>query len=388
MFHIQTFNNIAEVGLKEFSTDQYQVTEKIANPDAIILRSHNLHDTKIPESTKIIGRAGAGTNNIPVDKMTELGIPVLNTPGANANAVKELVITGMLLACRNICRAWDYARQIEGDDEAMHQQVEQNKKRFAGFELPGKTLGIVGLGNIGVKVANAAIHLGMRVIGYDPAITVKSAWKLSSNVEQAEYLNDVFEHSDFISLHCPLNEKTHHLVNDQRLAKMKKGVVILNFAREGIIDLQALGDAINKQHVASYVCDFPAAIFKDNPQVISLPHLGASTKEAEENCAVMVVEQVKDYLENGHIRNAVNFPPVKMPRNAETFRLAVVNRNIPNMVAQITSVLSDSKCNIIDMINKSQDKIAYTLFDVDKAISDATLAKIADVEGVIRLRRM
>ena len=387
MFKIQTLNHIAAVGLETFDKKKYKIGETIDRPDAIIARSYNMHDMPTPQSVQVIGRAGAGTNNIPISKMTALGIPVLNTPGANANAVKELVITGMLLACRNICSAWDYARHIEGDDNSLKEQVEKNKKQFSGFELPGKTLGVIGLGNIGVKVANAARYLGMNVIGYDPAITVKNAWELRSSVQQAEKLEELLSRCDFISLHIPLIEATKNFINAKRLRIMKKGTVLLNLARDGIVDNDALLNALTEQHLHSYVCDFPNNQFKNHPHVIQLPHLGASTKEAEENCAVMIAQQVQDYLENGHIRNAVNFPSIKMGRTAG-YRLAIVNKNIPNMVAQISTILSNNSINIIDMINKSRDNIAYTLLDMNKEITNDLLTEIMNIEGIVQARKI
>jgi len=385
MYLIKTLNNISPIGLAEFNPKHYQVSSETDKPDAIILRSFNMHDFTTPNTVQVVGRAGAGTNNIPIDNLTKLGIPVLNTPGANANAVKELVITGMLLACRNICPAWDYARQLEGDDTAVKTAVEKNKKQFSGFELPNKTLGVIGLGKIGVKVANAARYLGMNVIGYDPAMTVENAWELRSSVQQAEELEDLLSQSDFISIHVPLIEPTKNLINASRLKLMKDNVVILNLARDGIIDNQALAAALQEDKVRNYVCDFPNNLFKNHPKVICLPHLGASTKEAEENCAVMIAQQIKEYLEDGHIRNAVNFPAVKMSRT-EGYRIAIINENIPNMVAQVSTVLSDANINIIDMMNKSRDNIAYTLLDVNTEVNNDLLKNMLAIDGVIHAR--
>ena len=385
MFKILTLNNISSRGLEKFDHEHYMLGDDVKDPNAILVRSFNMHEFKLPESTLIVGRAGAGTNNIPIDAYTELGIPVLNTPGANANAVKELVITGMLLACRNIYPALNYTQTLSGDDPSIHQAVESNKKRFSGFELPNKTLGIIGLGNIGVKVANAARNLGMNVIGFDPAITVRAAWELRSSVVKAEQIDEVISKSDFITVHVPLNDKTRHLIDAQTIKQMRDGVVLLNFARDGIVDNQALQEALNAGKVHSYVCDFPNALFKDDPRVIALPHLGASTREAEENCAVMIAEQVQDYLTQGHILNSVNFPNIKM-RRKEGYRLTVVNRNVPNMVAAISTVLSSANINIIDMINKSRDNIAYTLLDVSDPVSDELLQQIIAIDGVVRAR--
>lgn len=387
MFKIKMLNNISSKGLNEFQPERYQIAESIENPDAILVRSFKMHNLTISRNLQIVGRAGAGINNIPVKQFTNLGIPVLNTPGANANAVKELVITGMLLACRNICAAWNYIRHLEGDNATITKQVEKNKKQFAGFELPGKTLGIIGLGHIGVKVANAAIDLGMNVIGYDPNITIKNAWQLSSQVQQANTLDEVLAQSDFITLHIPLNDNTQHLINADRLKKMKPQAILLNFARDGIIDNNALSEALMAHQVKMYVCDFPNALFINNPNVICLPHLGASTREAEENCAIMIAQQVKNYLENGEIYNSVNFPTVKMPRN-EGHRIAIINKNIPTMVTQVSLVLSESNHNIIDMINKSKDDIAYTLIDSNKEPSHSIIEKLNQIEGVLIARKI
>lgn len=387
MYKVNVLNNISNAGLSQFNLDHYEILQGAKNPDVILVRSFNMRNIDIPQSVQVVGRAGVGTNNIPIEKLTALGIPVLNTPGANANAVKELVVTGMLLASRNICPAWDYTRHIEGDDETLLHQVEKQKKRFSGFELPGKTLGVIGLGKIGVKVANVASQLGMNVMGYDPAITVRNAWELSSDVQQAELMKDVLSHSDFITLHVPLNDNTRHLINADNLKIMKPAVVLLNFARAPIVDNKALIEALEKNHVRNYVCDFPSNQFKNNPAVISLPHLGASTKEAEENCAIMVVKQVQDFLENGTIRNSVNFPTVKLPRD-KGYRLAIANLNVPNMVAQISTTLSDANINIIDMINKSREEIAYTMMDVNAKVNDEVLNQIRAIDGVVRARRL
>lgn len=384
MYNILTLNNIAQIGLDEFNPKHYNVSGAITTPDAILLRSHNMHDMQIPPSTQLIVRAGAGTNNIPIAEMTKLGIPVLNTPGANANAVKELVISGMLLACRNVCAAWDYVNGLKGKAD-IKKEVEANKKNFAGFELPGKTLGVIGLGSIGVKVANAACGLDMKVIGFDPAMTVQNAWELSADVQKADQLGEVFKHSDFISIHVPLIDATKHLINAKAFSTMKKGVVVLNFARDGIIDNQALFTALNSQQVARYVCDFPEPELLEHNNIICLPHLGASTREAEENCAVMAARQIQLFLEDGTIKHSVNFPAVKLPRT-EGYRISVINANVPKMVAQISSVLSDANLNIIDMINKSRDHIAYTLLDIDKPASKETLDKMAQIDGVVRVR--
>ena len=385
MYKILTLNNISVAGLERLPRDRYEVASEIRHPDAILVRSHNMHDMEIPESVKAIGRAGAGVNNIPVDKMSQRGIAVFNAPGANANAVKELVVAGMLLAARNICQAWDYARQVEGEDKELNKQVEAGKKKYVGFELPGRTLGVIGLGAIGVQVANAATALGMKVIGYDPDITVQSAWKMSSDVEQATGIDDLLSQVDFVSFHVPLVEGTRHLINAERLRLMRDGVVILNFARQGIVDDEAVVEALDSGKVYAYVCDFPSNRLKGHQRVITLPHLGASTREAEDNCAIMVAEQVRDYLEDGNVHNSVNFPEVQMRRNGSA-RIAVVNANVPNMLGQISTTLAESGLNIVDMINKSRGDIAYTLVDVDKDVPPACLDRLAATEGVLAVR--
>ncbi len=388
MYKVLTLNNIAVAGLERLPRDRYEVASEIQHPDAILLRSFNMHEMEIPLTLKAVGRAGAGVNNIPVQEMSLLGIPVFNAPGANANAVKELVIAGMLLGCRNICQAWQYVRTMNGSNADLHRQVEEGKRRFAGFELPGRTLGVVGLGSIGREVANAALELGMRVIGFDPGITVQGAWRLSSEVEQAENIDALLARADFVTFHVPLMEETRHLINAERLRGMKEGVVILNFAREGIVDEQAVVEAIDSGRVYAYVCDFPSRINKDHRRIIALPHLGASTAEAEENCAIMVAEQVRDFLENGNVRNSVNFPQMRMPRAEGSFRLAVVNSNVPNMLGQISTELADAGLNIQDMLNKSREQLAYTLVDVDQPVPDAVIRSIGAIEGVLAVRTL
>jgi D-3-phosphoglycerate dehydrogenase len=385
MFKILTLNNISVKGLERLPRDRYEVASEITHPDAILVRSYNMHGMDIPETLKAVGRAGAGVNNIPVDRMSERGIPVFNAPGANANAVKELVVAGMLLACRNICQAWDYAVHLEGDDAAMHKAVEAGKKRFVGFELPGRTLGVVGLGAIGVQVANAARALGMKVIGYDPTITVQRAWQLSADVEQANSIDELLPHVDFITFHIPLMESTRNKINAERLALMRDGVVILNFARNGIIDDGAVVAAIEAGKVYAYVCDFPNNLLKNHPRVITLPHLGASTREAEENCAVMVADELREYLENGNIRNSVNLPQVSLPRTGVA-RLAVVNANVPDMVAKISHDLGKAGVNILRMVNESNGRLAYTLLDTETEIAPQIVDRLAATEGVLKVR--
>lgn len=385
MFKILTLNNISVKGLERLPRDRYEVASEMARPDGILLRSFNMHELEIPESLKAVGRAGAGVNNIPVDKLSRLGVPVFNAPGANANAVKELVIAGMLLGCRNICQAWDYTRGLQGDDRALHKQVEAGKKKFVGFELPGRTLGVVGLGAIGVQVANAAVALGMNVVGYDPTITVDRAWQLSSGVQKARSTEELLAAADFVTFHVPLIESTRHLINRERLRVMRDGVVILNFAREGIVDDAAVIEALDAGKVYAYVCDFPSNLTKGHPRVITLPHLGASTAEAEDNCAVMVAEQLRDYLENGNIRNAVNFPSVSMPRDGRA-RIAVVNENRPDMVGQISHHMGKAGLNIVHMVNESRGDLAYTLIDVESEVGPGVEEALRHISGVLNVR--
>jgi D-3-phosphoglycerate dehydrogenase len=385
MYKILTLNNISVAGLERLPRDQYEVASEIAHPDAVLLRSYNMHDMEIPESVKAIGRAGAGVNNIPVDRMSERGVPVFNAPGANANAVKELVLAGMLMAARNLVQGWDFARNLGGEDAEISRQVESGKKQFAGMELPGRTLGVIGLGAIGVQVANAAHSLGMNVVGYDPDITVSSAWQLTADVQQATSVDDLLSQVDFVTFHVPLVEGTRHMINAERLRHMRDNVVLLNFSRNGIIDDEAAVKAIDEGKVYAYVCDFPSNLLKNHPRVITLPHLGASTREAEDNCAVMVADEVRDYLENGNIRNSVNFPKVYMKRY-EGYRLCVANANVPNMLGQISTTLASAGHNIVDMINKSRGGLAYTLVDVESRIGADCIDRIASTEGVLAVR--
>jgi len=387
MLKILTLNNISPVGLDHFPRDTYEVGSEITQPDAILLRSHNMHDMDVPASVKAIGRAGAGVNNIPVEQMSKAGISVFNAPGANANAVKELVIAGMLMASRNLCQAWEFARGLEGEDSVIHKAVEAGKKQFVGFELPGKTLGVVGLGAIGVQVANGALAQGMNVIGFDPGITVKRAWEMSSQVRQAASIEELLANVDYVTFHVPLVEATRNMINAERLQRVRENLVILNFSRDGVVDDAAVVDAINDGRVYAYVCDFPSNLLKDHPRVVTLPHLGASTQQAEENCAVMVAEQVRDYLENGNVRNSVNFPELFMARNGG-FRVCIVNENVPNMLGQISTCMADAGLNILDMLNKSRGDLAYTLVDVDSALPAGCLDRIAAIEGVLKVRSL
>ena len=386
MHKILTLNNISPVGLEKLPTTLYDFGPDIKDPEAIILRSYKMHDMEIPESLLAVGRAGAGVNNIPVDKLSELGIPVFNAPGANANAVKELVVAGLLLAFRNICPAWDYVRGLDSSDAAaMSKMVEEGKKRFAGFELPGRTIGVVGLGAIGRSVANVCLTLGMKVVGYDPSLTVEGAWKLSSDVERANSLEVLLNKVDVVTFHVPLIDVTRNMINDERVALMKPGAVILNFARDGIVDDAAVVRALNADRIQSYVCDFPSPELAGCDKVIALPHLGASTTEAEDNCAVMVANQLRDFIENGNITNSVNFPDVKMAKEAVN-RLVVTHQNIPNMLGQISTALADNGINIRDMINQSHDEIAYTLVDTDSVIPDAAKDAVGQINGIKKVR--
>jgi D-3-phosphoglycerate dehydrogenase len=382
---ILILNKIATLGIKRLPTSDYEVSSEIAIPDAILVRSAKMHDMDLPLSVQAIGRAGAGTNNIPIAEMSKRGVVVFNTPGANANAVKELVLTGMLMAARNIGPAMKFVDSLQGDDATLSKVVEDGKKHFAGIELPGRTLGIIGLGAVGGMVADTALKLGMKVLGYDPEITVDAAWRLSSDVKRVLSVDELFKHSDFITLHVPLIDATRHLVNAERIEIMKHGAVLINFAREGVIDEQAVLDGLDSKKLRAYVCDFPTARMKSHPGVVALPHLGASTQEAEDNCAVMVVDQVREFLENGNISNSVNFPSVKMPREA-AHRVAVASANIPNMVGQISTAMAKAEINIHNMVNKSRGDIAYTMLDLDSLPPDAAVAKIRAIEGVLNVR--
>ena len=381
---ILTLNAISARGLARLP-EHYVVGGDITDPDGILVRSANMHEMAIPASVKAIARAGAGTNNIPVKKLSERGVPVFNAPGANANAVKELVIAGMLMGARNLVPALKFVEGLSGSDEEMHKGTEAGKKQFAGMELPGRTIGVIGLGAIGSYIAEAAIKLGMKVIGFDPAITVDAAWRLPSQVKRAENVEDVLRMADFVTLHVPLVDATRNLINAQRVGVMRPNAVLLNFAREGVVDNAAVIEALDANKLHAYICDFPANALKGHARVVALPHLGASTEEAEENCAIMVAEQLADYLENGNILNSVNFPNVSMARES-TFRLGIANANVPNMVGQISSVLAAAGLNIHNMVNKSKGDMAYTLVDVDSAVSDAVIQQLANVAGVLSVR--
>ncbi|MBP6058853.1 MAG: 3-phosphoglycerate dehydrogenase [Nitrosomonas sp.] len=385
IFKILTANQISSLGLRRFPADDYQVGNDIAEPDAILVRSHNMLNTVIPGSVKAIGRAGAGTNNIPVLDMNTRGIPVFNTPGANANAVKELVLAGMLLAARNLVPALQFVENLQGDDAALNKQAEDGKKHFSGIELPGRTLGLIGLGEIGRLVANAAIKLGMKVIGYDPKITVESAWSLSAEVKKAHSMEDLLRHSEFISLHIPLLDSTRHLIDDKTIKLMKHNVILLNFSRSAVVDEEAILAGIAAGKIKTYVCDFPSQKLQHQKAVITLPHLGASTQEAEENCAVMVVDQLIDYLQNGNITHTVNFPDIQMERESP-YRIAVANANVPNILGQISTSMANAGLNIHNMINKSRGEMAYTLVDTDSPVPQHVVNEIAGIAGVLMAR--
>ena len=386
MYRILTLNNLSARGLERLPSERYQIGPDVASPDAILVRSADMHSRELPSSVLAVGRAGAGVNNIPVAALSRRGVPVFNAPGANANAVKELVLAGLFLAARNICPAWSFARGLGGDDKAIDEAVEQGKKKFVGFEVPGRALGVVGLGAVGVEVANSALALGMRVLGYDPQITVRRAWQLSASVEQAVSLEDLFGRSDVVTVHVPLNGETRALVNEARLKLMRKGGVLLNFARAPIVDGAAVVAALDAGQLRAYVCDFPSNALKDHAKVVALPHLGASTVEAEENCAVMVADTVREYLENGNVRHSVNYPEAILPRVTGATRLAIANSNVPNMVGQISTCLASAGLNIADLLNKSSGEYAYTLIDTDGAVSEELLTRIRRIQGVLSAR--
>ena len=384
-YRILTLNKISPLGLKRFPAERYSVNAEMSNPDAILVRSQNMLEMDIPASVKAIARAGAGTNNVPVKKMSERGVPVFNAAGANANAVKELIVTGMLLSSRNIVQALNFTSSLTGDDASLHKQVEAGKANYAGIELRGRTLGIIGLGAIGRLVADAAIGLGMQVVGYDPEITVDAAWSLPTQVRKAQSVEDLLKQSDFVTLHVPLLDATRGLINEKRVQAMKPGSVLLNFSRDAIVDEDAVIAGLASKQLRNYVCDFPSQKNRGNPAVISLPHLGASTQEAEDNCAVMVAEQLRDYLEHGNLFNTVNFPNANMPRES-SYRISIANANVPNMLGQISTALAAADINIHNMLNKSRGEMAYTLVDTDSAIPAKLIEQLAAIPGVLMVR--
>jgi len=384
-YGILTLNQISSHGLHRLPAARYTTAKSLEHPDAILVRSHDMHAMTIPASVKAIGRAGAGTNNIPVAEMSKRGVPVFNAPGANANAVKELVFTALLLAARNVIPALSYVEGLRTDADDLEARVEEGKKQFAGIELPHRTLGIVGLGAVGGLVADTAIKLGMKVVGFDPEITVDAAWRLPSSVRKANSIEDLLKTSEFVTLHVPLLPVTRHLIDAKRLAAMKPGAVLLNFARDAVVDEQAVIEALAARRLKYYLCDFPSARLVGKPGVVALPHLGASTEEAEENCAVMVVDQVREYLEHGTIANAVNFPAIEMARESP-YRVAIANANVPNMLAQISTTMAHAGLNIHNMLNKSRGETAFTLVDVDSPINPQIIGAIAAIEGVLSVR--
>jgi D-3-phosphoglycerate dehydrogenase len=386
MFKILTYNNISRAGLDRLPDERYEVAAQIDNPDAILLRSFNLHEQPIPESLKAVGRAGAGVNNIPVAEYSKRGIPVFNAPGANSNAVAELAIAGMLLAARNIVPALNFVHCLKGDDSSLNEQIEKNKKHFAGFELSGKTLGVLGLGAIGVKVANSAAALGLNIIGFDPFMSLENAWKLTSSAEPATSIDDLVSRADLISLHIPLNDKTRNLFSKEHINRIKKGAILLNFSRAGVVEEAAVLAALDSGALHAYVCDFPTPALINHPRAITLPHLGASTEEAEDNCAAMVADQLRDFLENGSIRNSVNFPELVIPASEGGERLAIANQNVPNIVGQISTVLGAAGLNIVDLFNKSRGDYAYTLVDIQTVAPPEILEHIRAIAGVLSVR--
>lgn len=385
-YRILTLNQISVRGLERLPRDHYEVASEIGHPHAVIVRSADMQSMQIPDSVLAVARAGAGTNNIPVAALARRGVPVFNAPGANANAVKELVLAGLLLAARNICQGWAYARGLQGDDGAIDQAVEQGKSRYVGFELPGRTLGVVGLGAIGVQVANSAEALGMKVLGYDPQITVQRAWQLSSSVQQALSLDDLFARSDMVSVHVPLAPATRALVNAARLRLLRPGGVILNFARAPIVEETDIVAALDSGHLHAYVCDFPTQALKNHARAITLPHLGASTLEAEENCAVMAADTLREFLEHGTIRNCVNFPEAVLPRQPGSHRIAIANSNVPNMVGQISTCLASAGLNIAELLNRSRGEYAFTLIDAEGAADEALIGRLRAIDGVLSAR--
>jgi D-3-phosphoglycerate dehydrogenase / 2-oxoglutarate reductase len=385
MHKIMKLDKISTEGLAVFNLDDYEIGTEIKNPNVILLRSFKMHDMDLPESLLAVGRAGAGVNNIPVEKCAEKGIVVFNTPGANANAVKELAIAGLFLASRDIAKGISYAESLKGQGPQVPALIEANKKKFAGTEIMGKTLGVIGLGKIGVMVANAALDLGMKVIGYDPFISVESAWGLSRQVQRAEGLDALITNADYISLHTPLTDATRGMFNTEKFAHMRKGVSILNFSRGGIVNNDDLAKAIKEGKVRRYVTDFPDDELLNMENVIIIPHLGASTKEAEDNCAVMIAKQVRNFIEVGNISNSVNYPDCKLEPSSD-FRLVIMNKNIPNMVGQISTILAKANMNIVEMLNKSKGDYAYNIIDVSSEPDEGIIKDVYGIEGIVKVR--
>ncbi len=386
LYKVLTLNRISERGLARFAGAPYEIGADVQAPDAILVRSADMHAMTLPATLKAVARAGAGTNNIPVELLSQRGVPVFNTPGANANAVKELVLAGLLLAARNICQAWQFVRELSGDDHAIELAAERGKQHFVGFELPGRTLGVVGLGAVGVRVANAAEALGMHVLGYDPQLTVQRAWQLSASVQQAASLEDLCARSDAVTVHVPLTGETRHLFDRTRIAHMRRGALLLNFARAPIVETAALLDALQAGQLHAYVCDFPSAALRAHPRVIALPHLGASTLEAEDNCAVAAADSLREFLELGHVRNSVNFPDAVLARQSGSIRIAIANDNVPNMVGQISTCLAEARLNIAELLNRSRGDHAYTLIDAEGNADERLMQRLAAIQGVRSVR--
>ena len=384
-YRVLVLNQISANGLKRLPSETYSVGKDVSQPDAVLVRSADMHAMEIPQSVRAIARAGAGTNNIPVAAMTARGVPVFNAPGANANAVKELVLAGLLMAARNLSGAMRFVSDLDAKAPDMDKQVEDGKKNFGGIELAGHTLGVIGLGKIGCLVADAAIKLGMNVLGYDPEITVDAAWSLPSQVKKANSISEVLKGSHFVTLHVPMIAATKHMISAQNIEQMRHSAVLLNFSREAVVEEAAVIAALESRKLATYVCDFPSPHLNANPNVIALPHLGASTREAEENCALMVVDQLRDYLEHGNVNNAVNFPNVTMARES-AFRVAIANSNVPNMLGQISTAMASAGLNIHNMVNKSRGEMAYTLVDVDSPVAANVTDGIAAIQGVLSVR--
>jgi D-3-phosphoglycerate dehydrogenase len=384
-FQVLVLNQISRNGLDRLPGTSYVTGKDIAEPDAVLVRSADMHAMTIPASVQAIGRAGAGTNNIPVKAMSARGVPVFNAPGANANAVKELVLAGMLMAARNLAPAQQFVQGLDAAHPDLDKVVEDGKKNFAGFEIAGQTLGIIGLGKIGCLVADAAIKLGMNVLGFDPEITVDAAWSLPSQVRRATSVSDVLKNAQFVSIHVPLLESTRHLVNADNIGLMKPEAVLLNFSREGVVDDKAVVQALAARQLGWYICDFPNPAILGQPRAVALPHLGASTREAEENCAIMVADQLRDFLEHGNIANAVNFPNVGMARESR-WRVSIANANVPNMLGQISTAMAQGGLNIHNMVNKSRGDMAYTLVDVDSPVGEEVLGALRGIAGVLAVR--
>ncbi len=388
MYKIRTINNLSEKGLAIFPARDYELGSEIADPDAILVRSHQLTIKDATASLRAVGRAGAGVNNIPVSEYTGQGIVVFNTPGANANAVKELVMAGLLLSCRGIIPGIEFVSTLDDntDKTDVNRLVETNKKRYKGRELKGRTLGVLGLGAIGSMVAEMALNMDMEVLGYDPAISVEAAWRLSRRVQKMDVMHQLFAQSDIVSLHVPILESTRGMINQETLGSFREGAVLLNFSREEIVDNDAISEALDSGRISQYISDFPTPELIGKPGVVAMPHLGASTDEAEENCAVMVAEQVLDFLENGNIRNSVNFPDLSLERSHSGYRLALANRNVPRILGSVLSILADRNINVIDMLNKSRDDVAYNLIDIESKPTDELVRSILAIDGVINVR--